>query len=601
MRTHIRQLLAAAIETVRAKHAPAPARDAEIIVAPARDEAHGDYATPIALALAQSTDTSPRALANRIIAALPRSTAIADVSIGGPGFINFRLSHDARANAVRAILRHGPRGPAATLGGAKRVQVEFVSANPTGPLHVGHGRGAACGASIANLLEATGHDVQREYYVNDAGRQMQILTLSVWLRYLERNGQSVAFPAGAYQGAYIEALAQRLHETVGSDYAHAWADIAERAQDGAANDPEAALDALVAAARATLGAERERHIRTLARDRMVAEIATDLTHFGVHFDRWFSEQTLVEHGALKRTITALRERGHVYARDGAQWFRSSAFGDEKDRVLVRRGGQPTYLATDIAYARNKFERGFERIIYVWGADHHGYTARLTGAVEALGYNRDAVEIKLVQLARLHRSGARIPMSTRRGTFVALRTLREEIGTDAARCYYVMRRAEQHLDFDLDQAKATGNENPVHYIQYAHARIAGLLRTCAERGLDAGTRPDAAIERLTDASASALIRTLAEYPETLASAAQALEPHIMMAYLRDLAAALHRWYGARKILVDDAGVRAAHLALATATATVLADALALLGAQAPDTMARQTPAVGPASHDTSATQ
>jgi len=585
VKAYIRSLLEHALTTLRDEGEcvldPLP----DIPVERSRGDDHGDFASPIALALARIVGRKPREIAERIVARLPQSASIASVDIAGPGFINFRVATDAFAAAVRRILAAGPRDPDAGFGNGRRVQVEFVSANPTGPLHVGHGRGAAYGASIANILEAAGFDVEREYYINDAGRQMHILALSVWLRYLERRGAAIAFPSNGYRGAYVHEMAARLERDVGGSFTVG----ADTLMDGvptdapAGGDREVHVDALIVRARSLLGPERYERVHTLARDMGVEDIRCDLAEFGVAFDVWFSERSLVDGGDVHRAVARLRERGHVYERDGALWFRSTAFGDEKDRVVVRENGESTYFASDIAYAANKLDRGFERAIYVWGADHHGYIARVKAAVEALGYDRDAVEILIVQFANLYRGGERAQMSTRSGEFVALRALRDETGADPARFFYVMRRCEQHLDFDLELAKSRSNDNPVYYVQYAHARIASVLRQCADRGMTAGVDRQAALETLVEAEPVALMRTLARYPEVLASAARALEPHQLAAYLREVAAELHAFYNTHTFLVDDDTARGARLSLAAATRAVLADGLALLGVSAPDSM------------------
>ena len=585
MKEHIRSLLEHALAAIRDDGDltldPLP----DIAIERSRGDGHGDFASPLALALARVAKRKPREIAERIVARLPESASIASVEIAGPGFINFSVATAAFTETVRRILASGVSSTRAAFGGGRRVQVEFVSANPTGPLHVGHGRGAANGASVANILEAVGFDVEREYYVNDAGRQMHILALSVWLRYLERRGQAVPFPSNGYRGAYVHDIAAALERDVGGDLA---VDI-ETLMNGvpadapAGGDKEAHVDALIARARSLLGAQRYEQVFAHARDIEVADIRTDLEEFGVVYDKWFSERTLIDAGDVERSVARLRERGHVYERDGALWFRSTAFGDEKDRVVVRENGESTYFASDIAYAANKFERGFERAIYMWGADHHGYIARVKAAVEALGYDPDAVEIPIVQFANLYRGGERVQMSTRSGEFVTLRELRNEVGTDAARFFYVMRRCEQHLDFDLELAKSRSNDNPVYYVQYAHARISSVLRQCEERGMVSGVGPDAAFETLVEAEPIALMRILARYPEVLANAARALEPHQLATYLREVATHLHGFYNAHTFLVDDDAVRGARLSLAVATRSVLADGLALLGVSAPDSM------------------
>ena len=585
VKEHIRSLLEQALAALRDEGDLALDPLPEIPVERSRGEGHGDFASPVALALARIARRKPREIAERIVARLPESPSIASVAIAGPGFINFGVAAEAFASVVRRILEQGAGFARPAFGGGRRIQVEFVSSNPTGPLHVGHGRGAAYGASVANLLEAAGYDVQREYYVNDAGRQMHILALSVWLRYLERRGQAVAFPSNGYRGEYVREIAAALEREAGGDFAvdaeALMHDLPADAPDG--GDKEAHVDALIARARSLLGAERYDRIFTLARETEVADIRCDLEEFGVAFDEWFSERALMDAGDIERAVERLRERGHVYEHEGALWFRSTAFGDEKDRVLVRENGESTYFASDVAYAANKFERGFERAIYVWGADHHGYIARVKAAVEALGYDRQAVEILIVQFAVLYRGGERAQMSTRSGEFVTLRELREEVGADAARFFYVMRRCEQHLDFDLELAKSRSNDNPVYYVQYAHARISSVLRQCEERGLAPGVGPEAALDALVEAEPVALMRTLAKYPEVLANAARALEPHQLAAYLRELATKLHGFYNAHTFLVEDDAVRGARLSLAVATRTVLADGLALLGVSAPESM------------------
>ena len=585
MKEHIRALLEDALAVLRNEGMLALDRLPEIPVERSRGDDHGDFASPVALALARIARRRPREIAEHIVRRLPESTSIVSVEIAGPGFINFTVATQAFAEVVRRILISGAQGLRPELGDGRRIQVEFVSANPTGPLHVGHGRGAAYGASVANILEAAGFDVQREYYINDAGRQMHILALSVWLRYLEGHGHTVEFPSNGYRGAYIREIAAALEREIGGDFV---VDVEALMHDvptdaPAGGDKEAHVDALVARCRSLLGAQRYERVFTFVRDTEVDEIRSDLEEFGVVYDEWFSERSLVASGAVRRVVEHLRERGHVYERDGALWFRSTAFGDEKDRVVVRENGESTYFASDIAYAANKFERGFERAIYVWGADHHGYIARVKAAIEALGHDPDAAEILLVQFAILYRGGERAQMSTRSGEFVTLRELRSEVGADAARFFYVMRRCDQHLDFDLERAKSRSSDNPVYYVQYAHARIASVLRQCAERGMAPGVGPEAAFETLVEPEPLALMRTLAKYPEVLSNAARALEPHQLAVYLRELATQLHGFYNASTFLVEDDAVRSARLSLAVATRSVLADGLALLGVSAPESM------------------
>ena len=585
MKEHIRSLLESALAALREEGVLVLDRLPEIPVERSRGDDHGDFASPVALALARIARRKPREIAENIVARLPESESIARVAIAGPGFINFSVAQDAFTTVVRGILASGVRSIRTSFGGGRRIQVEFVSANPTGPLHVGHGRGAAYGASVANLLQAAGFDVQREYYVNDAGRQMHILALSVWLRYLECLGRQLEFPSNCYRGEYVRDVAAALEREVGSDLDVDITTLMDGvpADEPAGGDREAHVDALIARARTLLPEQRYEQVFAIALDTEVADIRSDLEEFGVVFDEWFSERSLIDPGDVRRVVERLRERDHVFRHEGALWFRSTAFGDEKDRVVVRENGESTYFASDIAYAANKFERGFERAIYVWGADHHGYIARVKAAVDALGYDRNAAEILLVQFANLYRGGERVQMSTRSGEFVTLRELRDEVGTDAARFFYVMRRCEQHLDFDLELAKSRSNDNPVYYVQYAHARISSVLRQCQERGMVSGVGPQAAFHTLDEAEPVALMRTIARYPEVLALAAQTLEPHQVTTYLREAAAQFHGFYNAHTFLVDDEAVRGARLSLAVATRDVLADGLALLGVSAPDSM------------------
>ncbi|WP_025770129.1 arginine--tRNA ligase [Thioalkalivibrio sp. HK1] len=587
MKEQIRAYLESALDALRTQGEIGLDSMPEIPVERSRGADHGDFASTVALVLAKRLGVDSRKLAAKIVEALPSSDALAQVSVAGPGFINFHLTEAAFTEIVRRLLAAG--GVQAFAHGEKksraRIQVEFVSANPTGPLHVGHGRGAAYGASVSNLLAAAGFDVQREYYVNDAGRQMHILALSVWMRYLQALRVDLDFPSRGYRGDYVLEIAQALEREVGADFAvdaqALMRDIPPDAHVGKA--AETHIDALITRARERLGEERYRRLFDIACESQVEDIKGDLGEFGVVFDRWFSERELVESGEIERALERLRDAGHLYDHEGARWFRSTDFGDEKDRVVVRENGESTYFASDIAYVANKFARGFERIIYVWGADHHGYIKRVKAATAALGHDPDAVDILLVQFATLMRAGQRSQMSTRSGDFVTLRELREDVGSDAARFFYAMRSCSQHLDFDLDLAKSRSNDNPVYYVQYAHARIAGVLRQCRERGWDEGAGPQADLERLVEPEARALMMSLSRYPEVIAGAACTLEPHQIANYLRELAGDLHAFYNAHVLLAEDDRLRGARLSLIIAVQSVLADGLALLGVGAPDSM------------------
>ncbi|HSQ06011.1 MAG TPA: arginine--tRNA ligase, partial [Burkholderiales bacterium] len=539
---------------------------------------HGDYACSVALQLAKKLQRAPRDIAAALVAALPASDYIEKAEIAGPGFINVFLKRSVKQGVVNHVLHCGAKYGCSTLGGQQRMQVEFVSANPTGPLHVGHGRGAAFGASLANVLAAAGYDVAREYYVNDAGRQMDILALSTWLRYLELEGIRVPFPPNAYQGDYVRAMAAQVRDAHGARYARPAEAILRGAPD-VREDTEARLDQLIANAKALLGGDYD-YLHAHALNEQLADCRDDLTEFGVVFDHWFSERSLYDSGLVASAIARLAERGHVYEQDGAKWFRSTAFGDEKDRVVQRDNGQYTYFASDIAYHLNKLERGYERVIDVWGADHHGYIPRVKGSMEALGLDPRKLTIALVQFAVLYRNGEKVSMSTRSGEFVTLRELRREVGNDAARFFYVLRKSDQHLDFDLDLAKSQSNENPVYYVQYAHARVCSLFE---QWGGDDGRLFDAATDALTAEPELALLQRLIDYPETIENAARDLSPHLIAFYLRDLASEFHSYYNATRILVDDDKVATARLALAGAVRQVLRNGLSLLGVSAPERM------------------
>jgi arginyl-tRNA synthetase len=539
---------------------------------------HGDYSCNVALQLARSLKRAPREIAAQLVASLPASPYLEKAEVAGAGFINLFLKRAYKQQAVNRILEAGAIFGASQLGRRKKVQVEFVSANPTGPLHVGHGRGAAYGASLANVLATAGFDVTREYYVNDAGRQMDILALSTWLRYLELCGVKVEFPANAYQGEYVRGMARALHAKHGTRFRHDAA-AGTLVAVPAGTDEEARLDALIEQAKRTLAADYA-VIHGYALNEQLEDCRNDLNEFGVTFDRWFSERSLYDSGMVERAARTLEERGHVYARDGARWFRSTAFGDEKDRVVQRENGQYTYFASDIAYHLDKFQRGFDLVIDVWGADHHGYIARVKGALAALGVNPQQLTIALVQFAVLYRGGQKVSMSTRAGEFVTLRELRQEVGNDAARFFYVLRKSDQHLDFDLDLAKSQSNDNPVYYVQYAHARVCSVLE---QWGGDAPGLAAADTSALAADQELALLALLMEYPDVLENAARDLAPHLVAFYLRELAAGLHSYYNATRILVEDENLKRARLALVAAVRQVLRNGLALLGVSAPDKM------------------
>ncbi|MFN3987745.1 MAG: arginine--tRNA ligase [Rhodocyclaceae bacterium] len=580
---HLAELLQAALKSV----APDLA-DTAIHLERPKQAGHGDFATNLAMQLAKPMKRNPRELAGLLLAELPPSPLVAKAEIAGAGFINFTLSNAAKTAVVGDVLAHGAAYGRGAAKGVK-VQVEFVSANPTGPLHVGHGRGAAYGASLSAVLDFAGYDVYREYYTNDAGRQMDILALSTWLRYLAFFGIEVAFPPNAYQGDYVIDMARELRDAHQDKFASVTvAQVledtpglpeAERKDDEAKARREAHLDALIANAKRLLG-EDYAWVHGFALAEQLGDCRDDLEGFGVVFDKWFSEKSLFDTGLVERAVSELERRGHVYVQDGAKWFRSSTFGDEKDRVVQRDNGQYTYFASDIAYHLNKFERGFDRVINVWGADHHGYISRVKGAVSALGLDAGQLDIALVQFAVLYRNGQKASMSTRSGEFVTLRSLREDVGNDACRFFYVLRKSDQHLDFDLDLAKSQSNENPVYYIQYAHARVCSVV---AQWGGEQAELAAADLALLGNERELALCARLGAYPEIVQNAAGDYAPHQIAFYLKDLAGEFHSWYNAERMLVDDAALRLARVALACAVREVLASGLRMLGVSAPESM------------------
>ncbi len=539
---------------------------------------HGDFACNIAMLLAKELRSNPRAIAQKILDALPASPDLEKAEIAGAGFINLFLTERYKQQVVGRVIAAGSRYGSNNTGQDRKTQVEFVSANPTGPLHVGHGRGAAYGASVASILSTAGFAVSREYYVNDAGRQMDILALSTWLRYLELGGEAIGFPPNAYQGDYVRDMAAELRKADGTRYHRTWTQASACAADVGA-EPERHLDDLIANAKQLLDADFDR-VHRHALDTQLNDCREDLAEFGVSFDRWFSERSLFTSGQVDRAVEQLEQRGHIYVQDGAKWFRSSDFGDEKDRVVQRENGLYTYFASDIAYHLDKFERGFDLVIDVWGADHHGYVPRVKGALSALGQEPARLDVALVQFAVLYRNGEKVSMSTRSGEFVTLRELRREVGNDAARFFYVMRKSDQHLDFDLDLAKSQSNENPVYYIQYAHARVCSVL---AQWGGDESALQSADPAPLVSPHEAAVLKLLMEYPEVIENAARDLAPHSVAFFLKELAGEFHSYYNAERFLVEDAALTRARLALALAVRQILRNGLALLGVTAPEKM------------------
>ena len=572
----LRRILAEAVRKVAPE-----ASWVEIHLERPKNPEHGDLASNIALQLSKEIRRKPREIADLLLAAtsdpLRDHELFEPLTIAGAGFLNTRLKPAAKLSVVHRVLAEGAGFGSARPAAPERMLVEFVSANPTGPLHVGHGRGAAYGASLAALLEFAGHDVTREFYVNDAGRQMDVLTLSVWLRYLQAHGSVVPFPEDGYRGDYVLQTAARLGDAHVTRFVRD-AGALPQAAEGA--DPDAALDQLIAAAKRLLGEDDWRLLHRFALDELLADQRDDLAQFRVEFDGWFSEQSLYDTGAVARTVERLSAASHLYEKDGALWFRSTSYGDEKDRVVRRENGQYTYFASDIAYHADKFERGYGRLIDVWGADHHGYIPRVKGALKSLGLPAERFTVALVQFAVLYRGGEKVAMGKRSGDFVTLRELRDEVGNDAARFFYVMRKSDQHLDFDLDLAKSESQDNPVYYVQYAHARVCSVF---SQWGGDPARLERVPLAPLEHPRELALMQRLGEFPELVQSAARELAPHSIAFYLRELAGEFHSYYNAERILVEDEALRAARLALCAAVRQVLANGLALVGVSAPEKM------------------
>jgi len=586
LKNTIQTLLTQALSSLKTSGVIASDVSPNIQLSRTKDPSHGDFACNLAMLLAKPAKKNPRELAQLLIDALPTHADLDKVEIAGPGFINFFIAQSNTLSIINSINTQAETYGLSNIGGGRKVQIEFVSANPTGPLHVGHGRGAAYGATVASLLSAVGFNVHREYYVNDAGRQMDILATSVWLRYLQHCGVEITFPSNAYRGEYVKDIAEKLFAQHDKNLMHPNAAVFEdiAADEPAGGDKEVHIDALINRAKTLLGEESYRQVFDLGLNIIIDDIKDDLQEFGVEFEEWFSESSLAGKGLIKQAVERLQAANYIYEKNGALWFKSSEFGDEKDRVVVRDNGQSTYFASDIAYHMDKLDRGFERVIDIWGADHHGYIPRVEAALQALGSDVSKLDVLLVQFAILYRGGERVPMSTRSGSFVTLRELRKEVGNDAARFFYVLRKCEQHMDFDLDLAKSQSSDNPVYYIQYAHARICSVFRQMAEKNLSHDKKMGSEnITLLTENHETALVTSLAKYPEILEKAALNEEPHQLAHFLRELANELHTYYNAHQFIVDDDAIRNARLSLINATRHVLRNGLKLLGVSAPESM------------------
>ena len=567
-----------------------------------KDPTHGDFACNIALMGAKKVGKNPRELAQVILDALPKSGLIERAEVAGAGFINVFLNKQIKFAVLDEILQKKQNLGISDTHKGKKVQVEFVSANPTSSLHVGHGRGAAYGMSVANLLEATGFDVCREYYVNDAGRQMDILATSTYLRYLEKCGEPIVFPVNAYQGDYVADFGQALLDEFGEKYRHSFEEVIKNVPDDAvfteqngekiqlSGDKEAHIDGLIANTKRLLGKDYDVFLQ-FALNNILDDIKEDLAEFGVTFENWYSEKSLGD--KIENALAVLDKNGYLYEKEGNIWFKSTLFGDEKDRVVKRANGLLTYFASDIAYHKDKFERGFDTVINVWGADHHGYIPRVKAGLSALGIDPNRLEVMLVQFVALYRGDEKVQMSSRSGQFVTLRQLREEVGNDAARFYYVARTPNIHMDFDLNLAKSQSKDNAVYYIQYAHARICRVLEKLSEFGLLVDLEIGKQNEDKFDVKESELIKVLSAYPDVILRAANAREPHILTNYLKDLAAQFHGWYDTSRILPkgltdntatdEELAIMQVRLRLSLAVKQVLANGLTLLGLSTPDAM------------------
>ena len=579
MKSIIKQLIADSVSELEQEGLLGDGQPVVVDIERTRNPQHGDFACNVAMVLAKRARRNPRELAQAIVDRLPDSDLVEKTEIAGPGFINIHLTKNAYLSVIDEIRNAGEQYGKSEVGRGKRVMVEFVSANPTGPLHVGHGRGAAYGDAVARVLRAAGYETHSEYYINDAGRQMDILAISVWLRYLEQNGKTIDFPSNGYQGDYIRDIARDLGDAHQDRFVIDLSVIFDELSE----DPEVRIDQIIARTKSELGEAGFGLVFNQGRDALVDDIRQDLEEFGVVFQEWFSERGLLDGGDIARSIEVLEEKGHIFEQEGAKWFRATDFGDEKDRVVMRANGIHTYFASDMAYHYNKAERGFDHMLDIFGADHHGYVSRIMSSFEALGNDPKKLNILLVQFAVLYRGDEKVSMSTRGGNFVSLRELREEVGNDAARFFYALRKPDQHMDFDLDLAKSQSSDNPVYYIQYAHARICSVFRQLKEMNLPgiAESNPDYSL--LDEPQESELLLVLSRFPEVVELAAKGYEPHQVAYYLKDLANTFHSYYNAHPFLSSEENLRGARLGLIDAARVVFANGLNLLGVSAPEKM------------------
>lgn len=551
-----------------------------------KEKSHGDYASNLAMVIAKDLSQTPREVAEKICSLLPSEEWIEKVNIAGPGFINFYLKKDTHNEILLLIEESGRDFGRNNSGNGERVLIEYVSSNPTGPLHVGHGRGAAFGSVLSELLRCAGYKVDEEYYVNDHGRQMNILTISIWLRYLHQNGQELKFSKKGYQGVYVEQLAKQLAEEKGTKYnlKENESDLLELLE---AQETEEDLDRLIGWGKSFLK-ENFEEIREFSLREIMSSIKEDLKLFGVNHNLWFNESSMYSNKDdlpdIDKSIKLLSESGFLYEKEEALWFKSTEFGDDKDRVVKRANSDNTYFASDISYHLDKYDRGYDRIINVWGADHHGYLPRVSAAMEALGKSRDKLEVVFIQFANLLRNGEKVSMSTRGGEFIPLIELIEEVSSEAARFFYINRKADQHLDFDLDLAKSQTKDNPLYYIQYAHARICGVFETLKKEGMK--LNQELGLDNLNLLNLDKEIeiqKMLLQYPEVISRAAKNSEPHLICYYLKDLSGLFHSYYNSERFLVDDEKLMNSRLFLLKGTKQVISNGLEILGIGAPESM------------------
>ena len=546
-----------------------------------RDSSHGDFTSNIALRLAKSLKRNPRELANEIFNCIPKNNAIEKIEVAGPGFMNFYLDDSAYHTEIERILSNKDLIEKNKDFKKQKLLLEFVSANPTGPLHVGHGRHAAFGASLRNILEAVGYDVKSEYYVNDSGRQMDILCISVIVHILRGENQKISMPSAGYQGQYIKTISQAIEQKFDEDKIKI-KELIPKIDDK--DNQDQYIDCLIENTKRNIGSEKFNQIKNQSLEHIKRDIQDDLSEFGVFFDSWFSEESMDKNGELDRAIQSLKKKDYLYEKDGATWFKATDLGDEKDRVVIRKNQNKTYFTSDIAYHHNKKERGFDTLIDILGSDHHGYIARVKAGLEAMGHNSDDLDVQLVQFVSLYENGVKQAMSTRSGEFITLRQLREEVGNDAARFFYIMRSNEQHLDFDLALAKSKTSENPVYYIQYAHARIASVIDQLNEKSLKYNKKSGISnLQLLVTQKERELMVSISRFSEILFLSAKNKAPHSLAQYLRDLAHDFHSYYNESIILVDDHALRDARISLAISTQKVISMGLSLLGVSSPSSM------------------